>query len=268
MRDKKNRQNVLVSGSAGRMGREICSLLTSHPQLVLGASVDRNEIKAHDLKHTAVLKPTQSSLNAVMAGVDVVIDFSTPDGTRNLIKSLSKETGKCVLIGTTGLDKKIKSELQKVARAGDHKILVAGNTSVGVFTLAKLAVSAAKLLAPLGFDIEITETHHRMKADAPSGTALLLADVIQSALPSSVIEFNRRGTRKKNSIGIHSVRGGGVFGEHDIRLISDDEELSIGHRAFSRALFAKGALSIALEIKTKVPNGKAMELSEFILAKN
>ncbi|MEI6834690.1 MAG: hypothetical protein WCL28_11930, partial [bacterium] len=70
MRAKKNRQNVLVSGSAGRMGREICSLLTSHPQLVLGASVDRNEIKAHDLKHTAVLKPTQSSLNAVMAGVD------------------------------------------------------------------------------------------------------------------------------------------------------------------------------------------------------
>jgi 4-hydroxy-tetrahydrodipicolinate reductase len=124
------------------------------------------------------------------------------------------------------------------------------------------------LLAPLGFDIEITETHHRMKADAPSGTALLLADVIHSALPGSTIDFNRTGARKKNSIGVHSVRGGGIFGEHDIRLISDDEELSISHRAFSRALFAKGALSLTLEIEAKVPSGKVMELSEFILAKN
>lgn len=268
MRAKKSKQTVLVFGADGRMGQEICSLLAVHKDLSLGASVDRHEIKAHDAKHTAVLKPTPSSLDAVLAGVDVVIDFSTPSGTENLLKSLRKANKKTVLIGTTGLDKKIKSDIQKVARTGDHKILIAGNTSVGIFTLAKLAVSAAKTLAPLGFDIEITETHHRMKADAPSGTALLLAGVIKNAVQDSTIDFNREGARKKNSIGIQSVRGGGVFGEHEIRLISDDEEVSISHRAFSRALFAKGALTLALEIGIKVPAGKALELSEFILAKN
>ena len=256
MRVKKSKQTVLVCGADGRMGQEICNLLAAHPQLALGASVDRNEIRAHDEKHTAVLKPTPSSLDAVMAGVDVVIDFSTPTGTKSLLKCLHKADRKTVLIGTTGLDKKTKSDIQKVARSGNHKILIAGNTSVGIFTLAKLAVAAAKSLTPLGFDIEITETHHRMKADAPSGTALLLAGVIKNAVSNYTIDFNRKGVRKKNSIGIHSVRGGGVFGEHEIRLLSADEEVSISHRAFSRALFAKGALNLALEIGMKVPAGK------------
>ena len=250
------------------MGREICRLLTEHSRLTLGASVDRNEIKAHDKKYTAVMKSTQSSLDAVMAGVDIVIDFSIPSGTKALIKSLRSAKSKVVLIGTTGLDETAKKEISKVAKSGGHRVLIAGNTSVGIFTLAKLAVSAAKTLTPLGFDVEITETHHRMKADAPSGTALLLADVMQRSIPGSAVVFNRKGPRKNNSIGIQSVRGGGVFGEHDIRLISDDEELSLSHRAFSRELFAKGALNLALEICDKVPSGKAIDLADFVLSRD
>lgn len=264
MPKKIKKKDVLIYGAAGRMGLVLCNLLESHPHLKLGASVDKDEIKAYDQKHVAAFKPSPASLDAVLSGVDIVIDFSTPAATKALLQALMRCKKKNVLIGTTGLEEKVRSELRKVAHAGGHKILVAGNTSIGVFTLAKLAAIAAKSLAPKGFDIEITETHHRMKLDAPSGTAIFLANVIKRELPNSEIEFNRHGQRKKNSIGIQSVRGGGVFGEHEVRLISDDEEVNISHRAFSRTLFARGALNLALEITSKIPVGKALDLSELV----
>lgn len=268
MPSKIKKEDVLIYGAGGRMGLALCHLLDSHPQLKLGASVDKDEIKAYDQKHVAAFKPSPASLDAVLSGVDIVVDFSTPAATKSLLQALKRCKKKNVLIGTTGLDEKIRSELRKVAKAGDHKILIAGNTSAGVFMLAKLAASAAKSLAPKGFDIEITETHHRMKLDAPSGTAIFLANVIQRTLPNSEIEFNRHGQRKKNSIGIQSVRGGGVFGEHEIRLISDDEEVNISHRAFSRTLFARGALNLAMEIAGTIPAGKALDLSELVNEKS
>ena len=262
---KKRKQSVLISGSQGRMGRELCYLLDNHPKLFLGAAVDKNDIKVFDVKHTAVLKPTQASLNAVFSASDVVIDFSTPAGTNALIDAMETAKDKDILIGTTGLDKKTYLRIQKISKHNGHRVLMAGNTSIGIFQLARLAFSAAQSLYPLGFDVEITETHHRMKADAPSGTALLLANVIKQAIPRSEIVFNRTGARKENTIGIQSVRGGGVFGEHEIRFLSDHEEINLSHRAFSRILFAKGAMNLALDIGTKLKRGQTVELQEFIL---
>jgi 4-hydroxy-tetrahydrodipicolinate reductase len=250
------------------MGRQLCDLLKNHATLRLGARFDRDEIHALDDRHTAVLKSDQSSLDAIVAASDVIIDFSSPVATKMLVKSLQKSRAKVVLIGTTGLDVSLKLSLDKVAKHGAHKILVAGNTSLGIFTLAQRALETARTLPQAGFDVEITETHHRMKVDAPSGTALLLAEVIKSSMPGSKIVFNRDGARKPNSIGLHSIRGGGVVGEHEVRFIADEEEVCLSHRAFSRALFAKGALSLASAIATRVKAGEALNLSDYIIAQS
>ena len=103
----------------------------------------------------------------------------------------------------------------------------------------------ARVLVPAEFDIEIVETHHKRKKDAPSGTALLLARAIQKEFPKASIVTSHPELRKPGSIGVHAVRGGGVFGEHEVRFISEHEEITVAHRAFSRALFAHGALNLA-----------------------
>jgi 4-hydroxy-tetrahydrodipicolinate reductase len=264
MPNKTEKLDVLIYGSSGRMGLELCALLANHPQLNLYASVDQDHTTIHKRSPQAKIKSGSDSLVHIVEGAKVIIDFSTTTGTANLTKSLMNTTKKIVLVGTTGLTKKNIDALKKAAKLGAHKILIAGNTSIGIFTLAGLAASAARVMAPIGFDIEITETHHRRKVDAPSGTALLLANIVKNEVPGSRIEFNRSGPRRHNTIGIQSVRGGGVFGEHEIRFISDDEELHLGHRAFSRALFAKGALNLISDIKRGVPAGQARDLCELI----
>ncbi len=260
------KQDVLVFGASGRMGLELVDLLKDHPTLRLGASVTLTEITVYDADHFAVLKNTTKALTAVLQGADIVIDFSSPQGTSTLIKCLGAAKNKIYLIGTTGLPEKLKSEIKSLAKTCRHKILMAGNTSLGVATLAKLAVTAAKVLGPIGFDIEITETHHRLKADAPSGTAVFFAEMIQKALPKSKIIFNGTGRRVPGSIGIHSIRGGGVIGDHEIRFISDSEQIELSHRALNRSLFAKGALNLVLEMTTTLKSGTAVELRDYILS--
>jgi 4-hydroxy-tetrahydrodipicolinate reductase len=262
---KTRKQEVLLHGADGRMGLELSELLKNHSALKLGASVGLSEIRAFDDGHTAVLKSTPQALSAVVQGADIIIDFSSPAGTSALIKSLSASSEKVVLIGTTGLSEKLKIDIKAVAKKGQHKILLAGNTSLGAATLAKLAIIAARALGAEGFDIEVTETHHRMKADSPSGTALFLAEMIQRTVSGSKIVFNGTGKRAPGTIGIHSVRGGGVIGEHDIRFISDAEELCLSHRALNRSLFARGALNLALELGSKLKPGSATELRDFVL---
>ncbi len=262
------RKNVLLVGAQGRMGVELSALLGDHPHFQLGAAMDSDDIKIFDQQHTAVLPCNQKSLAAVIQGADVVIDFSSPSGTTDLIKALLTCREKTVLIGTTGLNSTHRNALIRAAKKGGHKILITGNTSLGVATLAKLAGLAARELAPLGFDIEIIESHHKKKIDAPSGTALLLADVIKSKLPHYKILTSRTGRRVDRTIGIHSVRGGGVVGEHEIRLISDHEELTLSHRAFSRSLFASGALNLIAVISSEVPAGRALNLSDWVSLKS
>lgn len=259
-------KTVLIYGASGRMGHELTDILANHKSLILGAVADVSEIRVFDKQHTAILKNSLPALTAVVEAVDYIIDFSSPKGSDLLSQALSRSKQKTVLFGTTGLPDAIKTKLKQIAKRCGHKILLAGNTSLGIATLARLAVNAAHALEGDNFDIEITETHHRMKADAPSGTALLLAQVLQRALKGSKITFQRSGKRTEGSIGIHSIRGGGVFGEHEIRFLSDHEEVRLSHRAFNRVLFANGAIKLIAEVDKKLKSGSGLELSDFLLS--
>lgn len=169
---------------------------------------------------------------------DYIIDFSSPKANAQLKQSLNScNSPKSVLIGTTGMDS--LNHWQN----SPHKVIFAPNTSIGVATLRTACANVAKTLAPLDFDIEICETHHRHKVDTPSGTALLIAEAIKEATGKKIV-FNRSGERGKDEIGIVALRGGGVKGEHSVRFISELEEVEISHRAFDRKLFAKGALDL------------------------
>ncbi len=176
--------------------------------------------------------------------IDLVLDFSSPDGNALLLKALTlgKVKNLHVLVGTTGLDAKAQKQWAALAKSLSLAVLMAPNTSIGVLVATKAALFAAAPLAKLGFDVEIVETHHRAKKDAPSGTAKFMAEVLQEGLTGTKIQTARSGARQAGEIGVHSVRGGGVFGEHEIRLLGDNEEITLKHRAFSRTLFASGAL--------------------------
>lgn len=175
---------------------------------------------------------------------DVLIDFSAPAA---LAASLDRAVSAAVpiLIGTTGLDDLAE---RRIAEAATHvAVLRAANTSLGVALLADLVERSAKLLGP-DWDIEIVEAHHRAKADAPSGTALLLGDAASRGRGDGGEERGRSGTnlsRKTGAIGYASVRGGTVAGDHDVMFLGQGERLILSHRAESRAIFAKGALAAA-----------------------
>ena len=176
---------------------------------------------------------------------DVLVDFSAPDA---LQKSLDRAVSAAipVLIGTTGLDELADQRI--AAAAKEIAVLRAANTSLGVALLGELVERAARVLGP-DWDVEIVETHHRMKADAPSGTALLLGDAAARGRATDLkAERGRDGTglkRAPGSIGFASLRGGTVAGDHDVMFLGPDERLMLSHRAENRAIFARGALAAA-----------------------
>jgi len=174
---------------------------------------------------------------------DVLVDFSAPGALQtSLDRALS--AGIPILIGTTGLDE--TAELRTFEAAKVIPVLRAPNTSLGVALLAELVERAAKVLGP-DWDIEISETHHRMKSDAPSGTALLLGEAAARGRDTKLIaERGRDGTslkRDRGAVGFASLRGGTVAGEHDVLFLGPEERLILSHRAESRTIFARGALA-------------------------
>ena len=174
---------------------------------------------------------------------DVLVDFSTPAA---LQASLDRATSMSIpiLIGTTGLDQSAEEQIAEAAK--QIAVLRAPNTSLGVALLAELVERAARVLGP-EWDIEIAETHHRMKADAPSGTALLLGNAAARGRATDLnAERGRDGTglkRQQGSIGFASLRGGTVAGEHDVMFLGPEERLILSHKAESRMIFARGALA-------------------------
>ena len=174
---------------------------------------------------------------------DVLIDFSAPNALQeSLDRAVS--AGIPILVGTTGLDDSADRRIAEAAKG--IAILRAANTSVGVALLAELVERAARVLGP-DWDIEIVETHHRMKADAPSGTALLLGDAAANGRGTKLsADSGRNGTglkREPGAIGFASLRGGTVAGEHDVMFLGPEERLVLSHRAESRMIFARGALA-------------------------
>jgi 4-hydroxy-tetrahydrodipicolinate reductase len=176
---------------------------------------------------------------------DVLVDFSAPEALQaSLDRAVSAQVP--ILIGTTGLDEIAGQRI--AAAAKDVAVMRAANTSLGVALLAELVERAAEVLGP-EWDVEIAETHHRMKADAPSGTALSLGEAAAEGRGKTLnAERGRNGTglkREEGAIGFASLRGGTVAGDHDVLFLGPDERLILSHRAESRMIFARGALAAA-----------------------
>ena len=177
---------------------------------------------------------------------DVIIDFSSAKAADGLLDYCAR-TGMAVVLCTTGLSKEQTQKAEEVSKKAP--VLRSANMSLGVNTLLKLLKEAAPVLYPAGFDVEIVEKHHNKKIDAPSGTALALADAVNESLDNTCHykydRFSERVPRDPKEIGIQSVRGGTIVGEHDVIFAGTDEVITFTHTAYSKAIFAKGAIQAA-----------------------
>ena len=221
------------------MGHVVAEIAAEDPALSVAAGLDAVDDGTRPF-------PVYTDKSKCTEEADVVVDFSTAKAVDSLLDYCVERNLPLVLC-TTGLT---EEQLAKVKDAsGKIAILRSANMSLGINTILKLAAEAAKVLYPAGFDIEVEEMHHRRKLDAPSGTALLLADGIKDALDEEVSYVYDRSTRSAarphTEIGISSLRGGTVVGEHEIVFAGQDEVIKISHSAFSRAIFAKGAAAAA-----------------------
>ncbi len=250
---------IAIAGAAGRMGQAVLRAAREEGLEVVGAiehsasaALGRDVGEIAGVGSIGIM--ASADIGSALLGADVVIDFSRPDALRALAP-VAARAGVAIVSGTTGLDAAAEKALDDAASR--VAVLWAPNTSVGVFVLAELAKQAAKLLGP-GFDIEIVETHHRAKVDAPSGTAVRLADAIGEAragLTRTTGRDGQVGARKADEIGVLAVRGGDVVGDHSVHFFGAGERLELVHRATSRDLFARGAIRAARAIAGK-PAGR------------
>lgn len=234
---------IWIHGISGRMGELICKEANADRLFeIIGGS---SKGVTWEWRQGA-RQPTEKQTESILPQVDVVLDFSSLEGTQTLLDSMSSISGKlpAVLLSVTGLSSKQYSKWRDLAKSKGFALLEAPNTSLGIFLLLQSALKMAKILCPLGYDIEIVETHHREKKDAPSGTAKLLADALAKAMDKSVV-YGRTKDRHRSEIGVASLRGGAVFGEHSVRFLGDYEEIELTHNALARELFAKGALKLS-----------------------
>ncbi len=230
---------VIMHGCNGKMGQTITGLAAADEEIEIVAGVD-----AFDDGRNAY--PVFKSMDLCTSEADVVIDFSNASAVDGLLDYCAEKGLPCVLC-TTGLS---EEQLEKVkAASAKTAILKSANMSLGINMLLKLLKEAAGVLAPAGFDIEIVEKHHNQKVDAPSGTALALADSINEELRDEY-EYvydrsGRRQKRPKKEIGISAVRGGTIVGDHDVIFAGADEVVTFSHTAYSKAVFGKGAVQAA-----------------------
>ncbi|MBQ6935391.1 MAG: 4-hydroxy-tetrahydrodipicolinate reductase, partial [Clostridia bacterium] len=196
--------------------------------------------------------PVFQTFSEVQVKADVIVDFSNPALLLSML-DYAKSTNTAVVISTTGLS----DEQIKTVEEFSHEIPVffSYNMSMGVSLLCELAKTAAKVLGN-DFDIEIVEAHHNQKLDAPSGTAIMLADAIKEEILDIYYEYDRHSKRQKRNekeIGIHSIRGGNIVGEHEVIFAGNDEIVKLSHSARSKAIFAQGAVNAAIFVNGKAP---------------
>ncbi len=248
---------IILCGCNGKMGHAVVSAAENNEYCVVACGVDAYGKNNYDF-------PVFSDFSQVDVNADVIIDFSNPACLDDLLcYALSNKIP--AVICTTGYS---AEEVEKIKKAGESiAVFYSGNMSLGVNLLIELSKQAAKVLGN-DFDIEIIEKHHNLKVDAPSGTALMIADGISSELekePQYVYDrHSYRKKRSKNEIGLHAVRGGTIVGEHDVIFAGSDEVVTLSHSAQSKALFAVGAVNSAVYLKDK-PAGMynmSMMLSE------
>ncbi len=243
---------VLLSGCNGKMGRVITRVISSSDDFKLAAGFDVNSSVANTY-------PVYTDIHECKEEVDVVIDFSSPSAFEAVLGyALSRK--KPVIIATTGLSQSNRKAMEEAAKV--IPVFHSANMSLGINLITDLVKKTAQLLKG-SFDIEIVEKHHNQKLDAPSGTALAIAEAINSALGSN-LEYvydrhSRLKKRGKNEIGIHAVRGGTIVGEHSVIFAGADEIIEIRHTALSKEIFAAGALKAARFICGKAPGFYTME---------
>lgn len=239
-------KRIILSGCSGRMGHAISQTISERDDCVIVAGFDIDIA----VKETF---PVLADPKQFDGKADVLIDFSNPSFLPSLLQFV-KERHMPAVFATTGFSKEQIEQIKAASK--EIPIFYSGNMSLGVNLLVNLAKKAASVLSD-SFDIEIIEKHHNQKLDAPSGTALMIADGISSVLenkPNYVYErASKREKRSKNEIGIHSVRGGTIVGEHEVIFAGNDEIISLKHTAMSRKIFATGAINAALFIAEKRP---------------
>ncbi|MBD5530762.1 MAG: 4-hydroxy-tetrahydrodipicolinate reductase [Lachnospiraceae bacterium] len=230
---------IIMRGCNGRMGQVISSLAAEDQETEIVAGVDLSD-------HITNPYPVFRTIEECDVEADVVIDFSSAADVDALLNYCGENKLPLVLC-TTGLSEEQLAHVKKISEK--TAILRSANMSIGINLLQKLLKEAAGVLAPAGFDIEIVEKHHNQKLDAPSGTALALADSINEEMDGAYeYVYDRsqvRQKREKKEIGISAVRGGTIVGDHDVIFAGADEVITFSHRAYSRAVFGKGALEAA-----------------------
>lgn len=254
MADEAEPMRLVVVGAGGRMGRNLVKAISEMPGAVLHAAIERagSPLIGQDSGVLAGLQPngipvTEDALSAFV-GAQGVIDFTSPAATVEFA-ALAAQARLVHVVGTTGLG---EADFVKLKAAARHSILIqSGNFSLGVNMLAALVKQAAKALQA-GWDIEIVEMHHRMKVDAPSGTALLLGEAAAKgrgvSLSNAAVKSREghTGARPEGVIGFQALRGGTVIGDHNVILAGNGERIELRHIAEDRALFAQGAVKAAL----------------------
>ena len=240
---------MIMHGCNGKMGQVISGICREDDEIEIVAGVDPYTGLENDY-------PVFANIAECQIEADVVVDFAAALAVDGLLDYCVSHKLPVVLC-TTGLS---EQQLAKVEEAGKQTaVLKSANMSLGINLLMDLLKQAAKTLAPAGFDMEIVEKHHNQKVDAPSGTALALADAIQDSLdPEYQYKYDRSQERKKREtyeIGIQSVRGGSIVGEHEVIFAGADEVVELKHTAYSKAIFAKGAIEAAKYLSGK-PAGK------------
>ncbi|MCK6411116.1 MAG: 4-hydroxy-tetrahydrodipicolinate reductase [Azonexus sp.] len=241
-----------ILGAAGRMGKMLIEAVLKDGQLVLGAAFDlpgspalgRNAGELVGMSSDVLVS---DDLAAGLLNVDCLIDFTRPEGTLQHLE-LCRRAGVAMVIGTTGFDAEGKAAIAKAAE--EIPVVFAPNMAVGVNLVFKLLDTAARILDQ-GYDIEIVEAHHRMKVDAPSGTALHMGEVIAAALKRDLADcavYGREGVtgeRDPSSIGFATVRGGDIVGDHTVMFCGLGERVEVTHKASSRLPYALGSLRAA-----------------------
>lgn len=235
---------LIISGCNGKMGGVVTSIVQNQDDIEIVAGFDINT----EIRYGYPVYKNPSEFNGE---VDVIIDFSHPDMLNALLK-FAIETKTPVVVATTGLSDEQKEQLKKASK--ETPLFFSANMSLGVNLLIELAQKATKVLAD-SFDIEIIEKHHNQKIDAPSGTALAIADSINDTLENrKEYVYDRHAVRKKrtkNEIGIHAIRGGTIVGEHSVIFAGKDEIIELKHEAMSKEIFAVGAVAAAKYIAEK-----------------
>jgi 4-hydroxy-tetrahydrodipicolinate reductase len=229
---------IIITGSKGRMGQALIACAARNPELQVAGTVDAG-----------------GDLKSVIGQGDVVIDFSSHEATVGFVEICAAQK-RPIVIGTTGHSEAAKSQITKFK--SQIPIVLASNYSTGVNTLFWLTRKAAEILGP-DFDLEVVEMHHRLKKDAPSGTASTLAEIlamVRKQQLEKVVRHGRKGIvgeRTSSEIGMHSIRGGDVMGDHTVIFATNGERLELTHKASSRETFASGALRAAQWVVKQKP---------------